>query len=543
MPKKNEQTRMPYAMSEQAKEVRKQTLEVFIGNLRGENDTLQRNADSIEGPLYNPVTKTVYTGEKQLAILAQAKTRDGQTITDQRFATFEQVRSIGAHVEKGSKALNIEYWSPMKDKNTGKLMLYATKRGIFNAQDIANLPAEERSFKYNTAEKIRVLDNMATRVEQQIKLQNSYARKHGEPEIALKDKQEFPSRNEYYLDRLTHAAENSARFKNFNRDLEPITPYVDKTGNTKERGGEYLKIDETHSARQSEEPDLAKLRTDYRRYLTELCITQEFGLPQHMLTTFPRQDREKLAEAYEKHPEKFFHDLKAASKTTKEVRENVMFKERERIPEKELTQEMKEAIQKDYRKAYRYVNMEITPMNKTIENMPVRKSEYEEKQISTAKERALNRVDNMTKSIESYGDNELIMKKELMDRIAEARKSLGLESDPAKFTNGYCDLKNKDKEVLILVNSAQIRRENMNHEQILNTFANGTEKTDIMKLVRERASTEAEQKMEKNLKERAADRSKAKAEERAKSKGVWKEKQPTKTRTKSKTRDMGREIG
>lgn len=144
-----------------------------------------------------------------------------------------------------------------------------------------------------------------------------------------------------------------------------------------------------------------------------------------------------------------------------DVRDNVIFKQRERIPEKEITPELQEAIQKDYRKAFRLKDIDVERKDKAIQELPARNSEYEKMQIKTAVEKAVGRIDNMTKSIQSMKDNELIVNKALIDKIAETRKKLGREADPQKFTSGYREINNpgRDKEVLINVNSARIRAE------------------------------------------------------------------------------------
>lgn len=533
MPEKSE--RMRYVMTDGAKRARETECKIFIANLRGENDTFQRNCENIKGPMYNPVTNTIYSGEKQIAILAMASSHDGQPITDQRFATFEQARAISAHVEQGSKEIPMEYWAPMKDKNTGEIVLMSTKRGIYNARDINDLPAEKRSFQYDTAEKVKALDNMADRMKQSIKSINKAEEKAGQELTVLPDKKSMP-REEYYQKMLEISAKNTARFRGFNNDLEPITPYVDKTGNTKTRGGEYLRIDENHSARQAEDPELAKARTQFRAYLTVACLSQEMGIrPLPKEAFFSEEQSKALAEAFEKHPEKLFHDLKGAAKTTEEVRENVIFKQRERIPQKEITPELQEAITKDYRKAFRLKEIDVERKDKAIQSLPARNTDYEKLQIKTAVERAVNHIDNMTKSIESTQDNQIIVKKELIDKIAEARKKLGRESDPQKFVTGYKEIGNKNKEVLIYGNTTRIRNESMTQEQIINTYANGEEKDDILKIVREKAGKDAETNTKKLLRDRAAERSHEKAQSRAKAKGL------VKARTSSRSRSQGME--
>lgn len=521
MPEKNTE-RMRYAMPKSAKAARETYAKKLIENLRGENDTFQKNCASLDGPLYNGMTNTVYSGEKQLAILAMAKSHDGQPITDQRFYTFEQARSIGAHVERGSKEIPMEYWAPMKDKETGEVVLLATKRGIYNARDVSGLPAEERSFKYDTAEKVRALDNLASRMKQSIKSINKAEEKAGRPITELPEKG-MMNRETYYQEMMAIAAKNTANFRGYNNELDPITPYVDKSGNTKERGGEYLKIDDAHSARQAESPDIAEMRRNFRAYLSVSCLSQEMGLGTIPRESFiSREQAHQLAKVFEEHPEKLFHDLKAAGKTVEDVRDNVIFKQRERIPEKEITPELQEAIQKDYRKAFRLKDIDVERKDKAIQELPARNSKYEKMQIKTAVEKAVGRIDNMTKSIQSMKDNELIVNKTLIDKIAETRKKLGREADPQKFTSGYREINNpgRDKEVLINVNSARIRAENMTHEQIINTFANGEERDDILKTVRENVGKEAKSHTQKLLRDRAAERSHEKAQTKARQKGL-----------------------
>lgn len=60
----------------------------------------------------------------------------------------------------------------------------------------------------------------------------------------------------------------------------------------------------------------------------------------------------------------------------------------------------------------------------------------------------------------------------------------------------------------------------MTHEQIINTFANGEERDDILKTVRENVGKEAKSHTQKLLRDRAAERSHEKAQTKARQKGL-----------------------
>lgn len=534
-----------YRMKESAKYHRQQYVETVIKTLRGENDTFMKNMNAVEGPLYNPITNHTFDGQKQLSILMQAHTINGGPITDQRFVTAKQAKSHGAYQMLGSKAVHVEKWIPMEKKTDGTIVLNGDTNPMFNGADVKGLLEEKRILTYTPEEKIKIMEHAVKLMNQSEKKRIEYAQKNGLPEPEFPDKNKSLSREMYYSEVLKNLSDYTAQSKGYNNDLKEISTNV-KNGKTYTNGGEYLKIPGEKGRVVAESPDLARDRADFRAQLAGICLSQEIGCQTMGLVFKDPKTPERLAKAYEEHPEKYFHDAQAVDLITTHMKENILFKqlERERIPENELTQEQKEKIQKgNYKLAYRYRETNLVERKDVIiNNSPHQDSEYEKKRLETAREKALTKVDNEISGIQSMRENTMIVSKDLIERIAKERESLGRESDPSKFTNGYTDV---GKEVIINVDSTRIRNENMNHETIINTFANGKEQDDVISKVRETAQKTAVEKTRAQMHNEAIQRSKNRALEEERKKEAWKTKEieKSKARTRPAKSITGRDLG
>lgn len=539
----NKQTEKAYEMDGKAVKNRAEFTKIVCDTLRGKNDLFVDNLNSVHGPLYNAVSFQVYRGANHLGLLMTAKDRDGQPITDQRFTTKDQIDRRGGHLEKGCHGVSIE--NSYYDQNSKKIIVKS--RRIFNGKDMDGLLNTDDSLKYDTAEKIQIMNNAEKRMKGSLKGQEYFAQKNNLEPLDIPRKENYPTRDDYYYGVLRNLSENNVRsgwYKDgagrnrpLNDGLTPVHEYTTKSGEKRMGGGERLKGGE----RVSETTEIAKDRADFRAQVSTLLTCQELGVTCRGFLFKDPASADRLAKTYEEHPEKLFNDLKSATYLQEKVKD-IIFEEKIRIPEKELTEEQKTAIEKgDYKQSYEYKPLNVDRKDRLIEAKEPLKDKYQMKEINAAREKALERIEREVQSIEPTYKNELILQKSLINEIAATRKELGRESDPSKFTKGY---KEAGKEVVIIVNDHQIQRNNMTKEQILNTFANGKEKDDIIAKVREKASVRAVEKSVKLVNERTKAKELQKAEIRERQKKEWKEKQIEQTKPKQRARSItGRDLG
>lgn len=516
-------------ISSKVKRNRENLPKVFCETLRGQNSRFIENLNSVKGPMYNAISMKPITGLNQIAILMQARDHEGNAITDQRFATSEQISGQKGHLIEGCKGIAQE--TAYKGKENNVEVTHMPGWHVFNGKDMVGLPEVNFPTSYTTGERIKVMDNAVSRMKGSLPGQRYYAEKNNLPPLEVPERKQFSNSNDFYYSTLRNLAENNlrsgsfkqtvngeTRYTRFNKYLIPT--YEDKG---KIKGGEFIQ----GKGRVSETPQLAEDRADFRCQMATLLICQEMGITSHGFMFKDPERAERLAKAYEEHPEKLFHDTSMAGHLQEKVKE-IIFEKRERINERSLTAEDKAA-----KRYYTYEPLDVKRIDKVIASKQELRNEYEKNRIQTAQDKALDRLNNNIKSIENEYRNEIIIPKELINQIAEERARLGRESDPAKFTHGYEDAGRK---VVIQANTKQIVQNEMTHEEIINTFANGTEKDDICSKLRVSVVEKAKEKEIKLINEQRKANAIARLEKNQREKQNWKQKEIEKTNPKQKTR-------
>lgn len=219
-----------------------------------------------------------------------------------------------------------------------------------------------------------------------------------------------------------------------------------------------------------------------------------------------------ISETYKKNPEKLSHDINAAVLAKNYVKNKVMFLTRQRKSKEEIqSMENKHDPNRtgkslkftDY---YQYKKIDIPKKEDIISKSKEMRDVNTQMVISKAQDKAMKTLETQILNMTNYAENTVIISKSLCDKISDARKNEGLESDPKKFLNGYMEFKSdKGIEVAFKADIRRIQSENLNHKQIINCFANGKERDsiDIVEKMKSNELAKAEKRVITSLKAKA----------------------------------------
>lgn len=173
----------------------------------------------IGGLPINAVTKNRYRGSN-LIFLSIVQEKEGYK--DPRWMTYNQAKSMGAHVRKGEKGCIVEYWMWEKealDEDGNKIKVKLEKpvplrSVVFNAEQIDGLkPYVPPVQKWELEERAeRIIESVGVPVLHTAEDQAYYTR--NADEIHLPEKVSFPNQNKYYataLHELSHATGHPSR--------------------------------------------------------------------------------------------------------------------------------------------------------------------------------------------------------------------------------------------------------------------------------------------------------------------------------------------
>ena len=555
---------MKYRMTEKAKQTRQTVNESIIDDLKnsinGENTFNSNISYYNQGTFYNPISQTPLNDKKVMDILAQANQKH---FNDPRFITFDQAKAHGLHIKEGEKAIATVNFTIEQPKGQDEKVLVGRTIQYFNASQVEGMEAlGEPMGKYTPIEQLKLMNNLENRVFEAYKSQTAKfekAKQHGEQAKAP---------TEFLPDRIKHMTVNQEYEGTPDKEKKINKMWITTTyamRNTAEFMGLNKDLDKEFLAGNDGEKDMQEvaMRKEFREILGASLLCHEVGQIAPFDGYLMYRDTKPLGEIYEKNPEKLSHDITAAIKVKNMVKDKVMFMTRERKSKEEI-KAMEEEFKNNPKNAgktlsptayYKYKPLDVQKAEDKIKNNPAMKSLVEAKAIETAKVRYAKTLDTQIKNMEMLDPNIIKVSKKLMDKIAESRKNLGLESDPKKFTKNYTELNENEfgrdkygKETIntktfsyFTVNDKDVLSNNLTHEQIINKYANGKEgeNLDIVSQVKADQEKKAEINAIKALKREAGKASRAKATTKAKEKQAWKkaqvEKAKTQDRPKAKT--------
>lgn len=287
--------------------------------------------------------------------------------------------------------------------------------------------------------------------------------------------------------------------------------------------------------------DIQDQRVAFRQDLATMLVTKEIGIDEN---PFPfqniRQARngryilepkyEKLSKFYKENPKCVLEDIEQTAKLVNDFKRNDLFVERVRLTDKEKTDDFLPSNLPGYalkRRPDWNKQEELNERDMAAMKEPTLSNEIE---IQQSKEEA--KLDMEIRSIHKLNNTELSVPHSVIERIAEARESIGLPSDPKKFLHTtHCfsydkegRLKPSNEKVVVLYNGHSVIPARK-PEDLINRFMNGKEKTDIVSEMYKKANDKGKIKAVEIHKER-----KAKEIVRSPKKEVSKTKQQTKKR-------------
>ena len=552
---------MKYSMTDNAKATRQNVNAEIIKALREgvhSDSKFRTNMNELKGVLYNPITQTAIGDKKVIEILAQA-----EKVTDPRFVTFRQATEHGMHVVKDAKSIDTVNFT-IEETSNGKGEREQIAKGrivkYFDAKQVSGMEElGEPLGTYSAMDQIKLTNNLNNRVNEVYNGQvKSYERskENGEnrnPPMPLVPKklQNFMNKMDEKLRKAyvvyTYSMRNTQEFMGMNKQFEK--EYLSsKEGEKKE----------AHNI----EPEEREIRKEFREVLGASLLAREIGDKPIFDAYLENREvvADKLASIYEQHPEKLSHDMQAAVKSKEMVKEKVMFMTRARKSKEEI-----KAMEEDFKNNpenkgktlsatsyYHYTAIDVQKAEDRIKSNDAMRSKVQTKAIQKAKETYAKTLDTQVKNLELAGPDIAKISTALVNKIAESRKNLGLESDPKKFMKDYVTMNVAEdgtdkygKKTVIMkpmsyfkVNEQEIRDKGMTHEQILNRFANGKEgeSVDIMSHVKEDQAKKAEVNAVKKLQRQAGDAARAKAAAKSKAKQNWKANEVSKAKAKTTTR-------
>lgn len=559
---------MKYSMTDNAKTTRQNVNAEIIKALREgvySDSKFRTNMNELKGVLYNPITQTAIGDKKVIEILAQA-----EKVTDPRFVTFNQAKEHGMHVVKGAKSIDtVNFTVEEKTNEDGKKEEIAKGRTVkyFDAKQVSGMEElGEPLGAYSTIDVIKLTNNLNNRVNEVYNSQvKGYERsekngEHRNPPMPL-----VPAKLQEFMDKMdekmrkayvvyTYSMRNTQEFMGMNKQFDK--EFLSGKGGKKS---------EAHNI----EPEEREIRKEFREVLGASLLAREIGDKPIFDAYLKNREvvADKLASIYEKNPEKLSHDMQAAIKSKEMVKEKVMFMTRSRKSKEEI-----KAMEEDFKNNpenngktlsatdyYHYTAIDVQKAEDRIKSNDAIKSVVETKAIQKAKETYAKTLDTQVKSLELAGPNIAKISTALVNKIAESRKNLGLESDPKKFMKDYTEMAENNfdtdkfgKETMstksmsyFKVNEQEITEKNMTHEQILNRFANGKEResVDIMSQVKVDQAKKAEVNAIKKLQRQAGDAARAKASAKAKAKQNWKTNEVAKAKTATRKPRKARSVG
>lgn len=136
-------------MNKMTKEFRDKIAEMFIKSLEENQLQWKKNWKALNVLPQNAVTGAAYRGANRffLSILCEANGWQ-----DPRFATFNQIKDKGWHLNRGSKGVKVEYWMPYDlneekfvswkdvDIDSKDIRIVPKYFTVFNAKDIDGIP-------------------------------------------------------------------------------------------------------------------------------------------------------------------------------------------------------------------------------------------------------------------------------------------------------------------------------------------------------------------------------------------------------------------
>ena len=552
---------MKYSMNDNAKTTNQNVNAEIIKALKERvhsDSKFRTNMNELKGVLYNPITQTAIGDKKVIEILAQA-----EKVTDPRFVTFNQAKEHGMHVIKGAKSIDTINWTVEETTNeNGKSEKILKGRNVkyFDAKQVSGIEElGEPLGTYSAMDQIKLTTNLSNRVNEVYNGQvKSYERsekngEHRNPPMPL-----VPAKLQDFMNKMDKKLREA--YKVYTYSMRNTQEFM---GMNKQFDKEYLSGKEGEKKEAHNiEPEEREIRKEFREVLGASLLAREIG--DKPIFDAYLQNREvvadKLASIYEQHPEKLSHDMQAAIKSKEMVKEKVMFMTRARKSKEEI-----KSMEEDFKNNpqnngktlsatdyYHYTAIDVQKAEDRIKSNNAMKSVVQTKAIQKAKETYAKTLDTQIKNLELAGPNIAKISTALVNKIAESRKNLGLESDPKKFMKDYTEIevKNYDTDKFgkqtmntksmsyFKVNEQEITEKGMTHEQILNRFANGKEgeSVDIMSHVKEDQAKKAEVNAINKLKRQAGDAARAKAGAKAKAKQNWKANEVSKAKAKTATR-------
>lgn len=517
-----------YDLTKNAKAVKESTANSIINDLENGPGKFTKNLENLKGVLYNPTTQTTLSDKKVVEILAH-----GEDLSDQRFVTFAQAQRAGMHIEKNAKGCPTVNYSIEKNNSTNEITLKGRTVNYFNAKDLLKMNAPKAAYFHTNQERLKLNTNLAARIKAIYDSGKRAAQRNG-----TKEPSPLPKREEY---------------KDINHFMNAITAYavkntMDMNRNTENIQNEYFRDESGKGGKQENSLKEIEVRSQFRKELATALLNREIGNPvqfrDYLKDPKNKENIKLLTDIYKKNPEKLAHDINAATLAKKYVKEKVMFVVREKKTKEEI-RSMEDNLKNDPKRAgkvlkatdyYHYKNIDVEKMEDRIANSKELKSENEKMVILKAQSRAEKTLKTQILNVESYSNDTIIMSKSLCDKIADARKAEGLESDPKKFLLGYMEMKSdKGTEVSFKADINAIQKESLPHDRIINRYANGKEgeSVNIVEKMKANELAKAEKRAKESLKARAGKQAKSAAKTKA---APAKSKTTTKTKTATKTR-------
>lgn len=511
-----------YDLTKNAKAVKESTANSIINDLENGPGKFTKNLENLKGVLYNPTTQTTLSDKKVVEILAH-----GEDLSDQRFVTFSQAQRAGMHIEKNAKGCPTVNYSIEKNNSTNEITLKGRTVNYFNAKDLLKMEMPKAAYVYTNQERLKLNTNLAARIKAIYDSGKRAAQRNG-----TKEPSPLPERKEY---------------KDINHFMNAITAYtvkntMDMNRNTENIQNEYFRDESGKGGKQENNLKEIEVRSQFRKELATALLNREISNPvqfrDYLKDPKNKENIKLLTDIYKKNPEKLAHDINAATLAKKYVKEKVMFVVRKKKTKEEI-QSMEDNLKNDPKRAgktlkatdyYHYKNIDVKKMEDRIANSKELKSENEKMVILKAQSRAEKTLKTQILNVESYSNDTIIMSKSLCDKIADARKAEGLESDPKKFLLGYMEMKSdKGPEVSFKADINAIQKESLPHERIINRYANGKEgeSINIVEKMKANELAKAEKRAKEGLKARAGEKAKSAAKTKA---------APAKSKTATKNR-------
>lgn len=487
-----------YDLTESAKSTKNNVFNSIINELENGPGQFTENLENLKGVLYNPTTQKEIHDKKVIEILAQ-----GKDLTDQRFVTFSQAQKAGMHISKDAKGIPTVNYSLEQTKGNNDVILKGRTVHYFNGKDITGLPEQKLNLQYTDSERLKLNMNLVSRIKDAYENGVKAAERKG-----TNKPEPMPERADY---------------KTIDQFFEAVTGYavkntMDMNNNTENLRQEYFRDEKGKSEKRENSIEEIAARSEFRKGLATALLNREIGNPvqfrKFLETPAMKPYLTTISETYKRNPEKLSHDINAAVLAKNYVKNKVMFLTRHRKSKEEI-QSMEDNLKRDPNRAgkalkstdyYQYTKIDIPKKEDIISKSKEMRDVNTQMVISKAQDKAMKTLETQILNMTNYAENTVIISKSLCDKISDARKNEGLESDPKKFLNGYMEFKSdKGTEIAFKADIRRIQSENLNHKQIINCFANGKERDsiDIVEKMKSNELAKAEKRVITSLKAKA----------------------------------------